>query len=165
MIPNFRAWAKEHEVMCKVDGLDWHVKQVAVDELEKGLVTEFKWDEVELMQSTGRTGMNKKDDEVDIFQGDIIQVIEQGHQMGFYVENEYVGVIEYDKGHCGYFLKLIETNFHNEIPDEVDGITIFKGDEEPERYYFNDIDFLVPEDITILGNVYENPELVEELEE
>lgn len=165
MIPKFRAWkhTESPEMINDIDFIDWKNGIVGFPyQLSRDT---FREDEENinnmiLMQSIGRTGMNKNDDEVDIFKGDIIQVIEQGHQMGFYVENEYVGVVEYDKGHCTYYLNLITTNYHNELPDEIDGIPIFKDDEEPKRYYFNDDLFLVPEDIQILGNIHENPYLL-----
>ena len=166
MIPKFRAWkyTESPEMINDIDFIDWKNGIVGFPyQLSRDT---FREDEENinnmiLMQSIGRTGMNKNDDEVDIFKGDIIQVIEQGLQMGSYVENEYVGVVEYDKGHCTYYLNLITTNYHHsELPDEIDGIPIFKGDEEPERYYFNDDSFLVPEDIQILGNIHENPYLL-----
>jgi len=164
MIPKFRAWDIENREMIWVDEINFGMEivgtYIGTDERGDPGFGYLNFKQVILMQSIGRTGMNKNDDEVDIFKGDIIQVIEQGHQMGFYVENEYVGVVEYDKGHCTYYLNLITTNYHNELPDEIDGIPIFKGDEEPERYYFNDDLFLVPEDIQILGNIHENPYLL-----
>ena len=156
----FRAWDERRNRMIEVTSINFRNGTIEED-TRYAVNRELYFDQVKLMQHTGRTGMNKNYDEVDIFEGDIIQVIEQGHQMGFYVENEYVGVVEYDKGHCTYYLNLITTNYHNELPDEIDGIPIFKGDEEPERYYFNDGDFLIPEDIQILGNIHENPELLE----
>ena len=162
MIPKFRVFIKIKNAINPVQPVGAINFESETITIEQGLT--FPFDKATLMQSIGRTGMNKNYDEVDIFQGDIVQVIEQGQPMGFYVENEYVGVVEYDQGHCTYYLNLIKTNYHNELPDEIDGIPIFKGDEEPERYYFNGDLFLVPEDIQILGNIYENPELLEEEE-
>ena len=158
----FRAWDKRRKRMIEVTSINFRDGTIQED-TRYAVNREIYLDQIELMQFIGRTGMNKNDDEVDIFQGDIIQVIEQECQMGFYVENEYVGAVEYDQGHCTYYLNLIKTNYYNELPDEIDGIPIFKGDEEPERYYFNDNLFLVSEDIQILGNIYENPELLEEI--
>ena len=162
MTPKFRVFIKIKNAINPVQPVGAINFESETITIEQGLT--FPFDKATLMQSIGRTGMNKNYDEVDIFQGDIVQVIEQGQPMGFYVENEYVGVVEYDQGHCTYYLNLIKTNYHNELPDEIDGIPIFKGDEEPERYYFNGDLFLVPEDIQILGNIYENPELLEEEE-
>lgn len=171
MTPKFRAWDKEKNKMFEptyrayageLEDLLISLKgDLILRKIDETIHESLFPDRFILMHSIGRTGMNENDDEKNIYTGDVISVIEQGHQMGFYVENEYVGVVEYDKGHCTYYLNLVETKYHDELPDEIDGIPIFRDDDEPERYYFNDDDSLVPEDIQILGNIYENPELIE----
>lgn len=114
-----------------------------------------------LMQYIGR----KDEDECEIYEEDIVQVIEQGHNMGFYYENEYVGIVKYDEEYCSFKLKLIKFVRGGElIPDEVDGIPIsFEDEDEITDYWFSE--WIVAEDMKILGNTFENPELLEQSNE
>lgn len=116
-------------------------------------------EEIKLMQYIGR----KDEDDKEIFENDIASVIVQGHVMGFYRETEYIGLVKYDEDECVYYLDLIKDPIESGevIPDEVDGIPIsIESDEETNRFYFSE--YIVQEDITVLGNIYENPELLEE---
>ncbi len=96
-----------------------------------------------------------------IFEKDIVSVIIQGYVFGFYQETEYIGIVKYDEKECVYYLDLLKKPIQTgeTIPDEIDGISISsESDEELERFYFNEnID---EADINILGNVYDNPELL-----
>lgn len=132
----FRAWVKEYKVMCKVDGLDWHVKQVAVDESERGLVTEFKWDEVELMQSTGLKDKNG----VEIYEGDVVNI------------TQYFGGHPY--GEMKHIIKRSKYN-NNLVADSESG---------DWRMPEVSMSFRKSDDYEVIGNIYENPELLEEEE-
>lgn len=111
----------------------------------------------ELMEFIGR----KDEEETDIYESDVVQIIEQGHQLGFYYENEFLGIVKYSEETCSYFLDLIKFERGGEpIPDEIDGIPIHHGDDdEVTEYWFSD--YIVPDDIRVLGNIYENPDLFE----
>lgn len=115
-------------------------------------------EQVAVMQYIGR----KDEEENNIYEGDIVRVIEQGYQLGFYYEDEFVGVVKYSNETCTFYLDLIKFERGGEpVPDEIDGIPIHHGDDdEITEYWFSD--YIVPEDIKILGNIYENPELLEE---
>ena len=133
----FRAWVKEYEVMCKVDGLDWYVKQVAVDESERGLVTEFKWDEVELMQSTDLFDENG----VEIYEGDIVKRTYLFN--GGYGETN-TGEVVYDKEYARYVISRPQEHI------------------EPKT---EDLRSLLSDKSTyeVIGNIWEDPELLEEI--
>lgn len=106
--------------------------------------------------------IGRKDENDDfVYEEDIASVIIQRHVFGFYQETEYVGIVKYDEKECVYYLDLLKKPIESgeTIPDEIDGISISsEADEELERFYFNEnID---EADINILGNVYDNPELL-----
>ncbi|MFL2116295.1 YopX family protein [Marinilactibacillus psychrotolerans] len=148
----YQAWDKEEKRMSKVLLIDWINECVDLDE---GVI-ERDFNQVELLEYIGR----KDEDECEIYEEDIVQVIEQGHNMGFYYENEYVGIVKYDEEYCSFKLKLIKFVRGGElIPDEVDGIPIsFEDEDEITDYWFSE--WIVAEDMKILGNTFENPELL-----
>lgn len=157
----FRAWHKKYKEMYEVTHIDWEAEFVWVkyydDDREEWFSREEHFVDLELMQYIGR-----KDENDDcIFQEDIASVIIQRHVFGFYQETEYVGIVKYDEKECVYYLDLLKKPIESgeTIPDEIDGISISsEADEELERFYFNEnIDEV---DINILGNVYDNPELL-----
>lgn len=154
----FKAWDKDNARMLKVDSIHFNDPEqvVVINPLEF-----LSSNHVELMQYIGR----KDEDSRDIYEEDIVQVIEQGYNMGFYYENEYVGVVKYDEDYCVYKLELIKfTRGGEPIPDEVDGIPIsFEDEDEITDYWFSE--WIVAEDMKILGNTFETPELLEQSNE
>lgn len=148
----YQAWDKEEKRMSKVLLIDWINECVDLDE---GVI-ERDFNQVELLEYIGR----KDEDEREIYEEDIVQVIEQGHNMGFYYENEYVGIVKYDEEYCAFKLELISfTRGGEPIPDEIDGIPISHDDEsEMSDYWFTE--YISEEDMKILGNTFENPELL-----
>lgn len=133
MIPKFRAWHKTWEEMGKVKRIRFDDDGNANNVLFKG--KEFgvnaKIDEFELMQSTGLKDKNGKE----IFEGDIV------------TDGEFARIVQYHQT-LGFYM----------------------FDEEGNERFFSDSanleDFeedakIVSEILEIIGNVYENPELLE----
>lgn len=134
MIPKFRAFYKPNKKMYKVLTLDIIDKKALIkntDDLDKPLKGYAKWEEMELMQSTGLKDKNGKE----IFEGDILD---------FVVYNFYDGSDKRLKGkmiykYASFILQTLNTK------EEYDLFRVLLDDEEVE----------------ILGNIYENPELME----
>ena len=133
MIPKFRAWHKTWEEMGKVKRIRFDDDGNANNVLFKG--KEFgvnaKINEFELMQSTGLKDKNGKE----IFEGDIV------------TDGEFARIVQYHQT-LGFYM----------------------FDEEGNERFFSDSatleDFeedakIVSEILEIIGNVYENPELLE----
>lgn len=158
----FRAWLKDEKVMVDVEQVDFYNNTIAYI-FDNYAEVEQEWIDndiknVVLMQYIGRCAEN----EDHIFNNDVVSVVVQNHVMGFYRETEYIGVVKYDEDECVYYLDLIKEPIEGgeTIPDEIDGIPIItESDEETKRFYFSE--YIVQEDIKILGNIYENPELLE----
>lgn len=131
MIPKFRAWWIQDEVMTHIDTLEFLQGGIRVSD---GCWHEkFLGDEVILMQSTGLKDKNG----VEIFEGDFC--IQRGEEL-YSDENmtldedwEYRGVIKFQD-----FAYWIQDN---------DGFVKWMGTDCDE--------------IEVIGNIYENPELLE----
>lgn len=66
----FRAFVKSLKWMLPVENINFSVKTVEVDLTSgNGDCSEYDFDDVEIMQSTGRKDMN----EVDIYEGDLVK--------------------------------------------------------------------------------------------
>nr|DAD94208.1 MAG TPA: YopX protein [Siphoviridae sp. ctbBv3] len=132
MIPKFRAWDKELQTMLDVSLIDFK-KGILVGEHWKFGKTNFmSFDEIELMQSTGLRDKNGKE----IFEGDIIT---DGHTLGILRNHQTLG-----------FYMVDEKGKENFLSDTVDT----EGFEEAKEFMKNSIE--------IIGNIYENPELLED---
>lgn len=122
MIPKFRAWWIQDEVMTHIDTLEFLQGGIRVSD---GCWHEkFLGDEVILMQSTGLKDKNG----VEIFEGDIVKIIGD-------VLDDDMSVIRFTEG--GFYLdyKNLDTEF--------------------ELLYSIDLP------IEIIGNIYEDKELLE----
>ena len=126
MIPKFRAWSKDKEILAEV---------VSIDFWSENTVTEYfrerDFDDIVLMRSTGLFDKNGKE----IFEGDIItdgfkiREIKNHQTLGFYM--------------------LDEERNENFLSDTA-SIEDFEEDAK-----------IVSEILEVIGNVYENPELLE----
>lgn len=142
----FRAWHKDKERMYTVVELDFHGNLVLLDyyfvNTPYGVVQEIPFwepvDEVELMMFTGLQDKHGKD----IYEGDIVSYTEY--------EGDIVSYTEID----GYSW---ETN--RKSRDLVTEITV-SIKTEFEEYYGGEDTQISYENIEIIGNKYENPELV-----
>lgn len=132
MIPKFRAWDKELKIMCDVLKIDFKNKTLFYHHWAHGVSTEVDLNEVELMRSTGLKDKNGQE----IYEGDIID--KRYHNMHTYDD---IAVVEFGKGydsdgwaHGEWFGWL--TDHDTSLAD-------------------------VYKECTVLGNKYENPELLE----
>lgn len=163
MIPKFRAWYTP---------FGGSVKQF--NKMKHGsagsLLThaEMSPDDYKIMQSTGLKGYmdDSYDDseEKDVFKGDIIDIFWEEWPMGYYQENHMIGVVDKDETGMAWIIKNAKYEFDTPkpIPSEIDGISVsmsLPDDEDLEEIFLHHFN-LTSSDITILGNIYENPELL-----
>lgn len=132
MIPKFRAWDSYDEKMVAVLSIDFENK-VAYVEQENGDRYDIHFDNLKFMQSTGLKDKNG----VEIFEGDIVKV--SVHNGFDYYDNE-VCVVRKSRFHSG----LVCINPNNDME-----CRIFNQDVLEDYQY------------EVIGNIYENPELLE----
>ncbi len=175
MIPKFRAWDKEKDRMIYPSTLgvcfeldDDGINVVDVD-VDYPIDHIFPRIDSELMQSTGLKGYMSDSfedaEEKDVFRGDIIDIFWEEWPMGYYQENHMVGVVDLDEIGTAWIIKNAKYDFHTPktIPSEIDGISVsmsLPDEEDLEEIFLHAFD-LSANDITILGNIYENPDLLE----
>ncbi|EMF0083742.1 hypothetical protein ED263_RS02570 [Enterococcus hirae] len=137
MIPKYRVWDKKTETIQEIESISFKEKKLVIDQKS---VTWFNsdyirnFDEAELMQSTGLKDKNG----VEIFEGDVVSVSVRN---GFdYLDNK-VCIVK------------------NSI--DYSGLVCATVDEDLEYQIFNTELF---EEYTyeVIGNIYENSELLEE---
>ena len=132
MIPNFKAWDKYHEMIVSIISIDFENK-IAYVEQEKGDRYDIHFDNLIFLQSTGLKDKNG----VEIFEGDIVKV--SVHNGFDYYDNE-VCVVRKSRFHSG----LVCINPNNDME-----CRIFNQDVLEDYQY------------EVIGNIYENPELLE----
>ena len=84
--------------------------------------------------------------------------------MQYYQENHMVGVVDLDETDTAWIIRNAKYDFDTPetIPSEIDGISVsmsLPDDEDLEEIFLHHFN-LTSSDITILGNIYENPELL-----
>ena len=155
MIPKYRVWAKIGKRMFFSDDLldiDYENKEIVTQQVyfENGLPDDrdiycYDFDDIELMQSTGLKDKNGKE----IFEGDILEI--QGIRM--VVKFGSFKYLETSKNN-GYTLGIL----HDGLGFYVECINVADPDRispfEPETL----------KESAVIGNVYENPELLEDKE-
>lgn len=131
MIPKFRAWWVQDEVMTHIDTLEFLQGGIRVSD---GCWHEkFLGDEVILMQSTGLKDKNG----IEIFEWDIVSVSVRN---GFdYLDNK-VCVVKNSIGHSG----LVCVTVDEDLEYQIFNTELF------EEYTYE-----------VIGNIYENSELLE----
>lgn len=136
MIPKFRVWDKNNKSMHEVRSI-WIGDDFPLNShvvYSLGNTVEVIFDDIELMQATGLKDKNG----VEIFEGDIVLVsVSDGYS---YLDNETT-IVQQSEFHAGLICKL-----------PVSGVEyrIFKRSETGYEY-------------EVIGNIYENPELLEEV--
>ena len=128
----FRAWDIANKEMLKVDIMDIFLEQIRVLEND-GSCFSMKFKDVEIMQSTGFHDKNG----VEIFEGDILNCGYLFTGSPFEEEDAYEeeqGIVKFIN--CGFNIEFKEAN------------TLF-------------VDIMLTcEDIEVIGNIHENPELL-----
>ena len=136
MIPKFRAWDKELQTMLDVSLIDFKKGVLVGEHWEFGETNFMNFDEIVLMQSTGLKDKNGKE----IFEGDIVKRdgIKRPEVVRF---GEWI-----DVDSLGYKEQYIGFYFESEHEGQE-----WLHSVEPQ---FNHL-------YKIIGNIYENPELLE----
>lgn len=172
MVPKFRAW-DERVGLTEVVSIDFFRKKIKINHWEYGDSNFFPLDEVVLMQSTGLKGYMsdsyEDDEEKDVYRCDIIDIFWEEWPMGYYQENHMIGVVDKDETGTAWIIKDAKYDFDTpeRIPSEIDGISVsmsLPDAEDLEEIFLHNFN-LTSSDITILGNIYENPELLEQSDE
>lgn len=135
MIPNFKAWDKYHEMIVSIISIDFENK-IAYVEQENGDRYDIHFDNLIFLQSTGLKDKNG----VEIFEGDIVKV--SVHNGFDYYDNE-VCVVRKSRFHSG----LVCINPNNDME-----CRIFNQDVLEDYQY------------EVIGNIYEDKELLEAIE-
>ena len=150
MIPKFRAYDKETKTMLDVSLMDFKKSFLVGEHCEFGETNFINFDDVNLMQSTGLYDKNGKE----IFEGDILKFNDEWADYGYegYIEGSIEGInyveIKREKT-CFTFgkTKLPESSLIDLV--------------ENEHYPFEGLLIEASYEFEIIGNVYENPELLE----
>lgn len=142
MIPNFRAFNKETKKMYCVDGFELSVRKIyrcslAYDEFRPGHMETFHFveDNLDNYILMQSTGLKDKE-ETEIFEGDVVRHID------FLLNNETVNKVYFKDGLFMYDVVVDEYTYDVPIGEIIE----------------NSI-------VEVIGNIYENPELLESVEE
>ena len=135
MIPRYRAWMKSLKGMCDVTNISFDSR--FVDICQQGDTERYTEMSVEFDEITlmQSTGLKDKNGQ-EIFEGDVVQFEDCSEASDFLYIN--TGIIEWCQG-----------GFHVTNRDSVLMEDLLDGDSL---------------DVTIIGNIYENPELLEDKE-
>lgn len=134
MIPRYRAWLKSLKWMCDVTNISFDSKFVDIcqqGDTERCTEMSVEFDEIKLMHSTGLIDMNNRE----IFEGDIIS---DGHTSRDIRHHQTLGFYTIDGN----------------------GVEGFFGD-TASLEVFEEVSKYMSENIEIIGNIYENKELLD----
>lgn len=150
MIPKFRAWDKETQTMLDVSLIDFKKSVLVGEHWEFGETIFINFDDIHLMQSTGLKDKNGKE----IFEGDILKFNDE------WLDYCYEGYVDGSINGINYVeIKKEKTCFafgKTKIP-ESSLIELV----ENEHYPFEELLTEASYEFEIIGNIYENPGLLE----
>ena len=139
MIPKFRAWEKETQTMLDVSLIDFKKSVLVGEHWEFGETNFINFDDVNLMQSTGSHDKNGKE----IFEGDIVKRdgIKRPEVVRF---GEWIDVdtLGFEEQYIGFY---------------------FESEHEGQKRLYS-VESRFNNLCKVIGNIYENQELLEEEE-
>ena len=154
MIPKFRAWIKDYQVMRSVEFLAFNEKGVAevftnpIDGEPEDFRNVHVPKQIILMQSTGLKDCNDKE----IYEGDILKVYSRNVDE----EKKYLIIVAWDEEAGAYTTKEL---WGNEEAAKL-------GWDTTDSYIVTNIGWEIKASdmlFEVVGNIYENPELLEEV--
>lgn len=163
----YRAWDLEDKKMKEVTCIDFFHEFV---EYDNGAI-ERQFRDVIVMQSTGIKGYMgdsyNDHEEKEVHKDDVIDIFWEEWPAGYYQENHMVGVVDLDETGTAWIIKNAKYDFDNSepIPNKIGDMEISRSipDEEDLKEIFLHNFNLTSDDITILGNIHENHELLKEV--
>lgn len=153
MIPRFRAWNKATKEMYEVDdimSIDFGKSEISVKTLFFERTNYYNFNDIVLMQSTGLRDKNDRE----IFEGDVLKFNDSWDDCCYegYVDGEIEGVnyVEIQSESTGFI--FCKTKYP-------DSSLFYYANEEHLTFQeiLTDSDF----EFEVIGNIYENPELLE----
>lgn len=135
MLPKFRVWDKQTETIQKIESISFKEKKLVVAQQSIAWFNADyirNFDDIELMQSTGLKDKNG----VEIFEGDVVFLSVRD---GFDHLDHEKAIVQASECHSGLVCKLIDFDLEYRI------------------YYAP----VFHTEYEVIGNVYENPELLE----
>ena len=136
MIPKFRAWDKENDKILRVSTIDWDAQEINQWTDKYGFMRNRDFGAIVLMQSTGLKDKNG----VEVYEGDVVNI------------TQYFGGHPY--GETKHIIKRSKYN-NNLVADSESG-----NSRMPEV----SMSFRKSDDYEVIGNIYDNSELLEEEE-
>lgn len=139
----FRAWDKLNKEMINIESINFQERRVYRND-----VSYRNFNDTELMQYTGLRDMKGKE----IYVGDVVKLIYTGIEIStdrLEVLKRFVGIIKYENGIFKIVRtekSVIESKYFEIEQKKVSEIFIYS------KIY----------DLEVVGNIYENPELLEE---
>lgn len=135
----FRVWDKVNKRFFEFMGLDLYHNKILIKRIDSGAVKQYvtEWKSLSDFVLMGYTEF-KDTNGVDIYEGDILEFTAFDYCDGDYPYRGFVGVDKYGK--------FIKTDLNN--------------DKFTKKFDFVDV-MLNTVELTVIGNIYENPELLE----
>ncbi|MFB8539639.1 YopX family protein [Enterococcus thailandicus] len=145
MIPKFRVWDKKYKEIMKVNQINFETRTACLEadngdhEMRHTLTRSLT--DIELMQSTGLKDKN----EVEIFEGDVVRSFSNINRVS-----------------DPHLTQTIEPTYNNKIVIYSNGAFVLSDDGKREYAgVLNHYAGAMTKDFKVIGNIYENPELLE----